>query len=82
MPEVTLDSTGDAGSFFAQGLHVGIFDLAPGGEKLIQLSNGLQVFPTMVTKMMAIGGDLLARFANDVVLLSDDILSSVWSINS
>jgi len=34
------------GDFHAQGVHVGVFDLAGPGEPLVQVSNGLHVFPT------------------------------------
>ncbi len=67
--EVTLDSTGAAASFHAQGLHVGIFDLAPGGEKLMQLSNGLHVFPTVVDDHALGFDDLLPHFPDPIGVL-------------
>lgn len=67
--EVTLDSTGATPSFFAQGLHVGIFELAPGGEKLMQLSNGLHVFPTVCDEPALGFDDLLPHFPDPIGVL-------------
>lgn len=56
--EVPLEVTyAEGSSFFAQGVHTGIFDLAGEGQPLVQLSNGLHVFTEIEEEDAGLGLD-------------------------